>query len=180
MMRFSGFVLSVVLFTAISVTPSAVRADDIVFPSFVTNGSFEEWGHYLPNGWHGYGSINAYQADPFYGEYAVQLTNAMPWDGYLYQEIPYRGGPVLFGCAHWSAFLLGDEIIVRYLDAEMNEISHRVWESRSGDWRVIMELLRPPVETWVIRVELVPMLDGIGMLIVDHLFMIPIIHDRVD
>lgn len=173
-MRVSGLVIRLALAPVISVNVPPIQADDIAFPSLVTNGSFEEWGPSFPIGWRGEGWISADQADPFYGEYTVQLTNVMPWDGYLYQDFPYHDGSVLFGCAHWSAYISGDEIIVRYFDSEMNEISHREWESHSSDWGIILELLHPPEETSVIRVELVPMLDGIGILVTDHVFMIPV------
>ncbi len=150
-----------------------VRAGEIFFPSCIDNGSFEEWsGNHLLD-WEGEGWIHADPAEPFIGQYAVLLDNVMPWEGYLYQEFPYRSRPILFGFACRSRWEAGDKIIVRYFDAGGGEISFRRWDSHAGNWQVTFEVLHPPAGTASIRVELIPMLDGIGFLYVDHVFMIP-------
>ncbi len=56
----------------------------------------------------------------------------------------------------------------------MQEISRQSWLSWPGDWQIILTTLRPPDGTATLRIELIPQLDGIGELIVDHVFMVPI------
>jgi hypothetical protein len=172
-MRYPVFIYLIFCVTCSLLAPD-IGADDIFFPSRVDNGSFEEWSGGSLLDWQGEGWIDADPADPLLGDYAVQLSNVMPWDGYLYQEFPYRSGPLRFGFACWSWWTAGDKIIVRFFDAQMEEISYRRWDSYGGDWQITFEVLRPPAGTATIRVELVPMLDGEGILIVDHLFMIPV------
>lgn len=148
--------------------------DEIWFPSRVTNGSFEEWGPYKPVGWVRWNLDYCAQEEPFLGESSVRLMNGQPWDASLYQDIPYRGGALLFGCAHRSSGLLSDEIIVSYLNESGQEISFQRWWSEGSEWQLILTALRPPEGTRTIRVKLVPRVDGLGDLIVDHVFMIPI------
>jgi hypothetical protein len=155
---------------------SPIVADEIWFPSRVRNGSFEEWeGPYAPSGWSTSGWAGCSQADPLLGEYSVDVFNGMPMDGYLYQDISYRSGALLFGCAHRSVAVWGpDEIIVSYLDASAQEISSQSWLSADPEWQFILTILRPPGGTRTIRIKLRPMEDALGELIVDHVFMIPV------
>lgn len=148
--------------------------DEIWFPSRVTNGSFEEWGPYKPVGWVRWNLDYCAQEEPFLGEYSVRLMNGQPWDAYLYQDVSYRGGALLFGCAHRSPGWGSDEIIVSYLNAAGQEISHESWWSAGPQWQFILTVIRPPAGTTTMRVKLVPTVDGLGDLIVDHVFMIPI------
>jgi hypothetical protein len=164
--------LAILLWTGVQ----PLSADEIWFPSRIVNGSFEEWeGPYSPTGWIRTGYAACSQAEPFLGAYAVDVGNSQPWDGYLYQDISYRSGALLFGCAHRSLALWGpDEIVVSYLNASMQEISCQNWVSEGPDWQFILTVLRPPEGTRTIRVKLVPMLDALGELIVDHVFLIPV------
>ena len=157
----------------IACTPVTLTAGQICFPSEIANGSFEDWGPQYPTGWERYMTVNASPTDPLLGQHAVELSNGQPWDGYLYQDFPCPAYPLFFGCAHWSWNGWGDEIAVIYFDGAMQEISRQIWESGTGGWQLIKTVLRPPDGTATIRVALVPMLDGLGVLVVDHVFMIP-------
>jgi hypothetical protein len=164
----------VILFAFSLFSTASLLADAIWFPSFVTNGSFEEWKNNQPIGWKRVGPVSTHQAEPFLGTYAVELNNSMPWDGYLYQDIPYHGGSFLFGCAHWSEYSWGDKIVVVYFDSDMEEISRQKWDCYAGPWQIIRTILRPPGRTATVRIELIPMLDGLGTLYVDHVLLIPL------
>ncbi len=153
---------------------SSLQAGAIWFPSRITNGSFERWQGNSPVGWKEAGWISASPTDPFLGEYAVELSNSQPWAGFIYQEFSYSSGSFLFGCAHWSWYNWGDKIWIIYYDAQMNQISSQSWYSHPGDWQIILTVLRPPEDTATIRIELEPQLDALGILIVDHVFVVPL------
>jgi len=150
-------------------------ADEIWFPSRVTNGSFEEWQEpYVPVGWWLSGWASCSPADPFLGKYSVVVANGQPWDGYLYQDIPYRTGTLLFGGAHRTTGWEPNEIILSFLDASMQEISNQRWLSEDSRWQFILTTLQPPDGTCTIRIKLRPFEDGLADLFVDHMFMIPV------
>ncbi len=151
-------------------------ADAIWFPSRVYNGSFERWQQYKPSGWMKAGSICSTRTGSFLGEHAVELSNGQPWESSLYQNIAYESGTLLFGCAHHSEndIYSGNRIDLVYLDAAEQEIGRRSWESAGLDWEIILTPISPPGGTETIRIELIPQVEGIDYLTVDHVFLIPV------
>jgi hypothetical protein len=156
-------------------------AHQIYFPSRVENGSFEEWasrdnGSFLPVGWHTHGFVDVSQAQPFIGDHSVELWTG-PGGGNLYQDFSYQRGALLFGCA-FIEIDWGGRLTVSYRDEFGDPLFWQSWGPTNPDWDVVLEVLHPPAGTHSIKIELVPVGDSLGGIIVDHIFMIPIYQDE--
>jgi len=166
--------ISLLVATCLAFSGNDLAAYRIWFPSLVRNGSFEQWNG-SPTGWHELGLVEVSPSEPFLGHYAVEIANAQVWENFLYQDVPYDGGAVTFGCAIKSSWPgVADAVRVVFLDSEGNEISVRSWNAEYGDWRIVLAVIRPPDGTATMRIELVPGVDYSGRLYVDHVFMIPL------
>jgi hypothetical protein len=163
------------LVVIVSLASTSGAAEMISFPSLLSNGDFEDWVNVNePEKWLVRGWAGATQADPFLGKYAAMVHNGQPWEGGVYQEVRHPGYPLMFGCVHYAELDWGNEIILIFKDAFREEISRKSWTSAPGTWHKIHSLVRPPQGTVFIEVYLQPAIDGISVMWVDHVFLIPL------